>query len=98
MIYIEYVRAIQSAERLKQIASDIRSLSQNSMENTLANLRKAWQSDTSPAYCAKLMQVQGEIAELAGQLQKVAELMASTAEAMRKAEERSQDLAENRTY
>lgn len=97
-ILFDYSQAIKQASKLDEIARKLDRLASDKMENTVGSLRSAWQSDSSQQYYNKVGKVQGDMRATAGKIKTIAQSIRTTADAVKRAEQRALEIAQTREY
>ena len=85
-INFNYQRAVRQASQLDDIARRLKTAATADMENILAEVNRAWQSDSTPQYIAKGRKVKGDISTTAQNLKDIASAIRTIAERVRAAE------------
>lgn len=100
MDYIEmnFRQAKQQAARLENLASRLENLAKREMEETLQRLSGCWRGKGADAYMQKGHRLSEDILQTAGDLQRTAQTIRTTAKRTYDAEMRARELAEKRTY
>ena len=97
-IEIDFEKAKSQANDLDDIASQLRRLSNNSLDGTINGIQQAWKSDSSGKFCNKARTVQRDLAAIASELEKTASAIRTTAKAIYDAEKRAEEIARQRDY
>lgn len=95
-IQMDFTKANRQARELDGVASKLRSLSGNKMENSLSELAHNWTGDNSAKYIAKGQVLQGNITSTAVALEQVAQAIRDIAETIYDAEMDAWERAHNR--
>lgn len=98
VIRMEYNKAIQQAERLENLAAELRQLADDRFNNCLTEVNNAWKSDSSVKYLKKGRKLQGEIVKRARELEKTAAAVRQIAKNTYNAEMEAVRIARLRTY
>ena len=97
MIRMEFNKAMKQADKLDQIAADLRKLADQRFASSLAQINKAWKSDSSAAFIRKGSKLTEEIRARAAELQKAAAAVRTIAKNTYNAEMRARQIAKDRT-
>lgn len=100
MDYIEwnYIQTKKQAARLEEQAAKLKKLASQQVEGTIREISYGWKGSSANAYINKGERVKAEISALAGELQRTALVIRSSAERTYRAEQRARELARKRTY
>ena len=85
-IEIDYKAAINQAQKLEKIASNIKNMSSNDLETCMKQIDAKWKSTNATAFVGKGRTLQQQISETAKELDKAAKTIRSIAERTRRAE------------
>lgn len=85
-IEFEYNQALLQANKLEEIAHNMRTLSQSDIENTVANIRSGWQGDAATMFAEKGYQLSQKSVNVASDLEKAAQSIRRIAKKIRNAE------------
>lgn len=85
-IEFEYNQALSQANRLEEIAHNMRTLSQSDIENAIENLRSGWQGDAATLFAEKGYQLSQKGVSVASDLEKAAQSIRRIAKQIRNAE------------
>ncbi len=97
-IRMEFGIAEEQADRLDEIAMDIRRLADNTLGDTLLGIGSAWNSNSSVDYIKKGRKVQEELKIRARELQNTARVIRDIAKTTYDAEMYAYNLAKTRQY
>lgn len=98
MIRMEYNKAMKQAEKLDQIAADLRRVADQRFTPSLAQVNRAWKSDASVKFIRKGNKLAQEILARAKELEKAAKTVRTIAKNTYNAEMRARQIARERTY
>ena len=98
MIRMEYNKAMKQAEKLDQIAADLKRVADQRFTPSLSQINKAWKSDASVKFIRKGNKLAREILARARELEKAAETVRTIAKNTYNAEMRARQIAKDRTY
>lgn len=96
-IKIDFAAANAQAQRLEDIADEIRRMTNVRMKNTMDQMSANWKGGSASAYFAKAETLQSDILKTAVQLESVAKSIRSTARRIYEAEQTALRLAEQRS-
>lgn len=96
-IKIDFAAANAQAQRLEDIAGEIRRMTNVRMKNTMDQMSANWKGGSASAYFAKAETLQSGILKTAVQLESVAKSIRSTARRIYEAEQTALRLAEQRS-
>lgn len=96
-IKIDFAAANAQAQRLEEVAEEIRRMANDRMKNTMAQMSANWKGDSAAAYFAKAEKLQSDILKTAGNLESIARSIRSTARRIYDAEREALRLAEQRS-
>lgn len=97
-ILFNYQKAKEQARQLENTAQELRSLAENSMEDSLQQLRVSWTGENADEYIRKGYILKEEIGDAAEDLREIAESIRAVAKAIYEAEMAAKQIAEKRTY
>ena len=97
-IELDFEKAKSQANDLDNVASQLRRLSNNSLNGTINGIQQAWKSDSSGKFCSKARTVQSELISIASELEKAASAIRTTAKAIYDAEKQAEEIARQRAY
>ena len=97
-IEFDYREAINQANKLDEIAGNIRRLASNSMENTLITLNGGWQGETADSFIRKGRELEEKTTKTAEDLKRAAERIRTIAKRVHDAEMAVLDIADKRSY
>lgn len=86
IIEFEYNRAISQAERLEEIAREIKTLSTADIESALESLSSGWKGDASTLFIDKGYTLSQKGSKVAGDLEKAAQSIRKIAKAIHDAD------------
>lgn len=100
MDYIEvnFRQAKQQAAQLENLASRLENLAKKEMEETLQRLSGCWKGKGADVYMQKGHCLSEDILQTAGDLQRTAQVIRTTAKRTYEAEIRARELSEKRIY
>ncbi len=85
-IELDYKAAINQAQKLETIASNIKNMSSNDLETCMTQIKAKWESTNATTFINKGRTLQQQISETAKELEKTAKTIRSIAERTRRAE------------
>lgn len=97
-IEMNFRQAKQWASELEEIASEMRSLANRDLADSLQTLSGAWKGEAAEAYLFKGDQLKGKILDTAGKLEKTAATIRRIASRTYSAEMKAYRIALERTY
>lgn len=97
-IYCNFVAAKSKANELENIARKLKSLSDNNLNHTLADLDKFWNGDAHHAYISKGRKLQQKIKQEADSLQNDADTIRRIAQRTYDTEMKALELSKQRSY
>jgi uncharacterized protein YukE len=98
VIRIEFEKVKAQADRLDEIARDLKQTADNQLGNVLSGVENAWKSDSATGYLKKGKQVQEQLTKRANEVEKAATAMRTIAKNIYDAEMRAYQLAKVRKY
>ena len=98
MIRMEYDKAMKQAEKLDQIAADLRRVADQRFTPSLSRINRAWKSDSSVKFVRKGNKLAEEIRTRAKEIEKAAKTVRTIARNTYNAEMRARQIAKERTY
>jgi uncharacterized protein YukE len=96
-IWFNYQQAIQQAEAVARIATDLKKLSTNDLEDALDQVSASWQGENANRYHAKGSELQQQVAETARTLQSISSEIRDIAKRIYNAEMANLEIAKTRT-
>lgn len=97
-IRCDFQNAINKAAELEGVASNLRSLANNDLEQSLQTLSNAWKGEAATAYIGKGNRLQERIVANAGKLDRTAQTIRTTAKRTYDAEMEALRIAREREY
>lgn len=85
-IQFNYRKAISQANRLEDLADELRGIAKRNVENSLNNLARNWEGDSARQFINKGNKAQNDIIKTAKQLDDTAKAIKRAAENVRRAE------------
>lgn len=92
-IEMDFNQAMRQADRLDELAEQLRSLSDNKFNGTLQNISSGWKGENATAYLAKGTTLKGKMTSTAGELSGIASDIRTIARRVYEAEMRALELA-----
>ena len=74
-LYMDFVKAYNQAERLEELAAELRQLKDREYSDCMRQITAAWKSENATAFLRKADRVGDRIAVTAEQLRKTAEII-----------------------
>lgn len=87
IIELNYQDTINKSEQLIDLATDIKNICRDDMEDIKSTCNSVWKGDASEAYQKKFSQLQSKIEKRARNIENTANSMGKTARRLRQAEE-----------
>lgn len=97
-IEFDYREALKQANKLDEIANNIKHLASENIENTLSTLNGGWQGDSASAFIAKGRTLKDNTLRTASDLTNAADKIRKIAKQIHDAEVAAFEIANKRTY
>lgn len=97
-IRYDYQKAKEYADKLSELANEIKQIANGTYENTLNEISANWQGDSSNVFRNKAAKVKNDMLKTANDIDKAAEKILATALSLYKAEMQAKAIAEKRDY
>jgi len=91
-ISFDFNATMRQVTEMKQIASEMRSIADRDMQNTISQLKTNWKGDSSNKFCSKYDILRGRIRTEASNIDTAANTLYSLAQSIKAAEERAEAL------
>lgn len=96
-ISFNYDATMRQVSEMKHIASEMRTIANNDMPNTVSQIRASWKGDSSTVFCSKYNMLGEKIRAEATNIDNMADTLDRLAKSIKAAEERAEAiLAERR--
>ncbi len=97
-IEFEFNRAIENANRLQEIADEIKSLSSSEIESAFETIRAGWEGESSVLFLSKGELLGQKVSEVADDVRKAADSIRRIAKKLYDAEKAVVEIAKSRSY
>lgn len=95
-IYMDYEDARRQAAQLKEIAAEIRQVSNSALQGVFEDLQTAWKGEAAEAFFQKELKLEQDIEKMANKVQEIAQAVERIAAQFLKAEQEAIALAQSR--
>ena len=92
LIEFDYDRAISQANRLENVAEDMKRLANSSVNNSLQEINASWTGENATAYIQKGYRLQEQISKTASELMIISESIRRVAERIKRAEDHAKSV------
>lgn len=92
-IQLNYRRAINQANKLENLADELRRIAKNNLDSTISDLSNNWKGESASAFLQKAQKAYEDILKNADQLDKTASVIKRSAENVRNSELRALEIA-----
>ncbi|MDD3369981.1 MAG: hypothetical protein PHP50_14065 [Lachnospiraceae bacterium] len=92
-IEFDFAKARQQQQELESIAQELKSIAEQSMEDTIGGIASAWSGDNAQAYLAKAEKLQTQISRNADKVQNTSIVLGIVSSALQRAEEIAKEIA-----
>lgn len=97
-IRYDYQKAKEYADKLCELANEIKQIANGTYENTLNEISANWQGDSSNVFKNKAGKIKNDILKTANDIDRAAEKILATALSLYRAEMQAKEIAEKRGY
>lgn len=91
-IQLNYIRAVNQARKLEELADELRSIANRDLESTMSDLSRNWKGESATLFLKKAQKAYGDIISNANQLDKTASVIRKSAENIRNSELRALEI------
>ena len=88
-ISFDYNATMRQVSEMKQIASEMRAIANNDMQNTISQIKINWKGNSSNNFCSKYNSLREKIATEAKNIDNAADALDRLAKSIKESEERA---------
>ena len=93
VIRMNYQKAISQANRLEDLARQLRNLAQHNLDGTLTNINRAWSGEAANVFLSKGVKAKDDMIRTANSIDNTARAIRRAAEVVRAADLRAMEIA-----
>lgn len=97
-IRYDYQKAKEYADRLAELANEIKQIANGTYVNAMNEISLKWQGESAAVFKNKAEKVRNDMLKIAGDIDKAAEKILTTAANLYRSEMRAKEIAQKRSY